>query len=80
MIVRDIAEYTACIFQSCNPMLMNGMRAGFHEHMRASFIHHLFQQGIQADRIGCGMRGRNHFIADMVLHRAQQSTFISQVR
>ena len=70
MVVGNVAEYAAAEMQTSYPVLMHSMRACFHEHMRATIVNHLFQQGIKTYCIRCGMGCRNNFIAYMILYSA----------
>jgi hypothetical protein len=69
VVLGDIAEQAAGIFQAGDPVLMDGVGAGLHENMGTAGVCHFFQQGVEVQGVGGGMRSRHDAVADMVLLR-----------
>ncbi len=79
MILGEIGKDSSNKTKSIDPLLMNSMRAYFHESMTASGIHHLSEVAIQCDGVDCGMGGFITIIIHIIGHSGKQSRRISQV-
>ena len=78
MVVGDIAENAARKRQSLNTMLTHRVGTNFHKAVFAARFHHTGEQGVQLQRIGCGVRGRHLLIADAVHDGGEQPRLMSE--
>ena len=73
VVVGDVREDSARQLGSGQAVLVQGVRARFHEAVRASGIEHVGEELLQADRVGCGVGRGDHAVHDAVLHGAHQA-------
>ena len=73
VVVGDVREDPARQLGPGQAVLVQCVRARFHEAMRAPGIEHVGEELLQADRIRCGVRGGNHPVHNAVLHGADQA-------
>ena len=73
VVVGDVGEDPARQLGPGQAVLIQGVRARFHEAVRAPGIEHVGEELLQADWIRCGVGRGDHAIHDAVLHGADQS-------
>ena len=55
MVMGDVAKDSPGEVQASNAALVGSMGANLHKDVFAAFVAHLSEEGLQAQRIGCGM-------------------------
>ena len=78
MVMGQIGEYPDLEFQSGDSFLFDSYRADFHEAIFAAGICHLGQQGIDGERVGCGIHGLAASGTHVVGYRRQESAFVAE--
>ena len=78
VVARQIGEERPFELQATDALLMDGMRATFHESIGASSRHHVAEQAVEGDGVGRGVFRRDSFTVDVVADSGAEAAFVAE--
>ena len=77
VVTCQVGKQTSCKCQTCYAVLVGSVRADLHGRVFASAFHHLGKQGVDGERVGCGLGGMHGLCVDIVHNGRQQSGLVA---